>query len=153
MTLTKALSRELDITLESALMLAEDGTPIPALAERIYDAEPALVAQVQRPFVVERFTWMLYRRQQRAASGNQLPLPGYESLPRRIELKDRKRGALRAAGLQELLQYRQILVVRRDKRLEVLDRLIELMRAYAKPGKTMSVADVMAQEMARLELR
>ena len=98
-----------------------------------------------------RLTWLLYRKQQNAAAGNQLLLPGFEALPRRIELKGKKRGSLRGAGLEELLQYRRILVARRDKRLEPLDRLIELMRPYAKPGLSTTVADVMAKEMAKLE--
>jgi len=149
--MTEALSRELEITLDAALMLAEEGTPIPVLAQRIYDSEPELIAEFRESWIVARLTWLLYRKQQNAAAGNQLLLPGFEALPRRIELKGKKRGSLRGAGLEELLQYRRILVARRDKRLEPLDRLIELMRPYAKPGLSTTVADVMAKEMAKLE--
>ena len=65
MTVTKTQNRDLEITLETALLLAGPETSIPELAERIYDSEPELVAQLQRAWMVERFTWLLYRRHRR----------------------------------------------------------------------------------------
>ena len=41
-TLKVEMERELEITLEAALPLAEPGTPTSSLAERIYDSEPRL---------------------------------------------------------------------------------------------------------------
>ena len=142
-----ALRRELEITLESALMLSPD-TPIPTLAARIYDNDRALIEQFQRDWIIERLTWMMYRRRQVSRNQDQMILPGFESLPRRLNMTDGKRVPLRRANLESLAEYRKVLLARRDRRLETLDRLIDLVRQYSKKKKDpgITVAEVFALE-------
>jgi len=151
-TMKTALTRELEITLETALMLSPE-TPVSILAGKIYDSEPALVAQIQREWIVERLVWMLRRKRQRIKNQDQLILPGFQVLPRRLSMIDGTRLQLRSARLLELLEYRKLLVQRRDARIETLDKLIELVKAYAKEKKDqrITVATVFALEAAKMQ--
>jgi hypothetical protein len=133
--LTATLKKELEITIETALMLAEEGTTIPALAERIYNSEPQLMGECQRLWALERIRWILYRKKQRIASKNQLRLPGFENLPRVITMKDGRRRVLKNATLDDLREYRTVLVNANNDRIEALDRLIALVSKYSKREK------------------
>ena len=93
----------------------------------------------------------------------QFMLPGFERIPKRLTMKNGKRVALQNAILSQLREYRSALLIQltnyrntiaakdptKDPRIIELDRLIELMLKYAKPGKTVTVADVMAKEKAQ----
>lgn len=160
-TMKAQLNREVEITLETALMLAPD-TPVSELARQIYTTEPGLVAQVQKEWVIERFIWMLHRRRQRIKNQDQLILPGFELLPRRITFIDGSRGRLRGATLKELLEFRKALInqpialqnkliARMDRKLAALDRLIELVRSYSRKNPGINVAEVFTREAAKIQ--
>jgi hypothetical protein len=154
--MTKSLKRDLEITLETALML-DAKTPIPALAKKIYDAEPELVESVKEEFIIDRFTWMLYRKHRKAkavARISQMTLPGFEGLeklPLRITLKNGTRPELRDATLQQLKEFRFVLWSRRDSRIPTLDKLIALVAGYSKPGagSKITVGKVIDAEKAK----
>lgn len=148
--LKATLLRDLEITIESALMLSPD-VPTAALAERIYDSDPELMERIQRTWVIERLVWMINRRRSRVSQGNQLPLPGFEKLPRRMVIKGGKRVALRYATVKQLRQYRGALWKKRDSRIEVVDRLIELVAGYASEHPGITVEEVMQRELDKLQ--
>jgi hypothetical protein len=154
-------AQELELALETALMM-NPKTPIPILAERLYDSETDLVEFYRKPWMVDRFKWLLYRHKQRAAikaqsqemPGYNLTLPGcegIEKLPIRITLKNGKRPELRSSTLAELKQFRAVLLARRDARIKVLDCLIALVAEYATQNQKITVADVIAAERKKQE--
>lgn len=149
--MTAALKRDLEITLETALMLAEPETPIPALAVRIYDSETKLMAEVGRIWIIERITWMLYRKRQSSTSSRQLCLPGFELLPQRITLKDGTRRALRSATLPLLVEFREVLSRRRTARFHAVERLITLVAEYDKNHPDITVGEVIGLEALKQE--
>jgi len=133
--LSATLSRELEVTIETALMLAEPDITVPKLAERIYDSEPKLMAECQRLWALERIRWILYRKRQRIAAKNQLRLPGFENLPRLITMEDGRRRILKNATLDDLREYRAVLMKGRTDKIEALDRLIALVSKHSKREK------------------
>ena len=149
--MTAALKRDLEITLETALMLAEPDTPIPVLAQRIYDSDPTLMAECQHIWALERIIWMLYRKQQAATSSRQLCLPGFENLPNRITMKDGRRRALRSATLVHLIEFREVLAKRRTARYHAVVKLIALVAEYDKTQPDIQVGEVMALEALKKE--
>lgn len=145
---------QLRLVLENALILAPPDASILAIAERVYDSEPQLMARLRRPWMVERIVRMLGRRQSRQIPEKQLPIPGFEELPRRIvttkeppagKTKPRKIW-LKDATLQQLLEYRKVLVKLRDVRLEDLDKLIAFMRAHVGKRRKVTVGMVVAEQ-------
>lgn len=143
-----ALHRQHLTALESALAASDPTTPIEVLAERVFDSEPVLMKRLG----VQRNIWLLYRLRRRLeAQSKQLLLPGFERLPTRIVIKNRRWTDLQDANLGQLRQYRSILVKRRDPRIKQLDALISLMRRHWRNGLQIKVSDVMQKEHARLE--
>lgn len=148
--LSAALKREVEITLETALMLAESGVSIAKIAERVYDSEPALVDQLKRPLILERFVWLLNRRRQHTPSQKQMLLPGFPTLPQRITLKNGKRPFLMEANLSHLKQFREVLLKRKGARLVIIEKLIEFMAPYAAQTPGITVARVVAAQKGDL---
>lgn len=144
---TQSETQQLEIILETALMLAAPGTSIPSLAERIYDAEPDLVQQIQRPWIVSRFEWMLYRKQRNIPVEGQMTLPGIPRLPVRMTLKDGTRPFLMQGNLKQLQEFRDVLSKRKGARLRAVEKLIALMTAYAKTRSGITVAEVLNAEL------
>ncbi len=149
-----SLKRDLEISLETALLLAEETTTLNELASRVYDSEPALMEQLRRPWMVERLRWLLARKRQRIKPDNQLPLPGFEHLPRRLTMKDGSRTPLRQAQITDLREFKDVHIKRaerNDHRLRELDALIELMGPYVKTSPGIRVIEVMDKEKAKQE--
>ena len=142
------IARDLDITLETALMLSEGKSSVRKIAESIYESEAEMLEQFRHPWMVDRIVWMLKRRQSKIAQG-QLALPGFENLPRRITVKGGHRAALRFATLRELKEYRAILWKQEDKRVKTLDRLIELVASYAVENPNIRAQEAMEMEAKR----
>ena len=148
-TLSATVQQELEITLETALMLAEPGTSVPVLADRIYDSEPALVEKVKRSFIVKGFKWMLYRKQRHIPAENQLTFEGFPELPRRMTMKDGRRPFFMQGNLKQLQEFREVLLKRKGARLETVERLIILMTPYAEQRASISVAEVLLAERTK----
>jgi hypothetical protein len=144
--LAPALKRELEMVIETALMLAQPGSPVPEIAERLYDSEKALMEQIQRPLIVERLTWMMNRRRQYLPSQDQMMLPGFPKLPERVTLLDGRRPRLWDATLPQLKQFRKVLMKRRAPRLKIIERLIDFMAPYAVKHPNIRVGQVVRAE-------
>src|ERR1017187_3194210 len=106
------LNAEVEAALGNALLVAQPGSSLVALANHVYDHEPELMARLARPWTVTRLMWLLSRQRRREADSGQLLLPGFEKLPRRIETKE-GRFLLREATLLKLIRYREILEIGR----------------------------------------
>lgn len=149
MPLTTIQKRELEFAIESAIMLDPELSNVD-LARKIYRSESTLMEEFKESLLIDRLIWMIGRRKQSIAAANQLPLPGFESLPRRINSKDGKRTAIRHADLDQLKAYREVLVERQDSRLDALDRLIALVTEEQRRTRSrVTVADVMAAEQKK----
>lgn len=171
--LTTALKQQIDIVIETALLLARKGTPLKELAQRTYAAERNVFDQAQESWMLDRIVWMLSRQRQKIHSvdgvgealGDQFLLPGFERLPKRLTLRNGRWTALgnarlpqvreyREALLNQLTNYRKTLAAKDpagDPRIVALDKLIELMKKYLTRGKTITVGSVMALERAQQE--
>ncbi len=150
-TLHATVKQELDITLETALMLAEPGTSIPALADRLYDSEHELIEKIQRPWIVERLTWLLYRKQRNIPAAGQLLLPGFPNLPRRMTLKDGRRPFLMQGNMKQVQEFRDVLLRRKRSTLAAIEKLLILMAPYAKERPGITVVEVLTAERQKQE--
>lgn len=144
--LTAALKHELELAVETAVMLAVPGTSDNQIAEGLYDAEPALMEKLARPLVIERMIWTMKRRRQHIPSPDQLSLPGLPNLPQRIRLKDGSRPLLMQSTIKQLREFRQILMKRKGYRLRIVEKLIDFMTPYAVKKSTITVAEIVARE-------
>ena len=144
--LSTALEEELDIVLETALMLAEPGTSLSALGQRIYDSESRLMAQIHRPWIVDGLIWRLRRKKANIPVQDQMSLPGFPILPIRATLKNGKRPYLGDATIKDLREFKNILAKRKSSRLRTVERLIELMAPYAKKNPKITVTGVIRSE-------
>jgi hypothetical protein len=169
--LTAALQHEIDTVLETVLMMAPKGTPLKELAKRAYASERDVFDRAKDTWMLERIEWMMARKRRSIIpvdSGEddaQFMLPGFERIPRRLTLRTGKRVALHNAVLSQLREYRAALLAQltnyrntlaakdpaQHPRVVELDRLIELVTPYAKQGKTITVAQVMAAEKKKQE--
>jgi hypothetical protein len=147
--MTAELIRELELTLEAALLMAEPETSVRTIAERLYDSESVLMEKIGRSLVVERIVWMLYRKRQRFTAANQLCLPGFEGLPARITMKDGTRRALRSATLELLQEFREVLLKRKGPRLRAVEKLIVLVSEYNQTFPGIVVGEVINLEIER----
>ncbi len=147
--LNPIVNRELEIVLETALMLAAPGTSVAAIANRIFDSERELMQQIQRPWILARLEWMLHRKKHDLPAEGQLTLPGMPRFPVRLTLKDGGRPAFMKSTFRQLKEYRGVLLKRKSPRLRLVDRLLEIMRPYAKKDRKITAQDVILKERAR----
>jgi len=140
--LTIALKHELETVLETILISVEPGISINKLAEHVYDSTPELMERIKRPLAIERIRWMINRRSEYLPSKDQLLFPGFPSLPVRIRLKNGKRPFLMQSNLEQLKQFRKILMKRKGTRLKIVERLIALMEPYAVKQPSITVTMV-----------
>ena len=170
--LTTELKHEIDRILETALLMAPKGSTLKELTRRVFASERKVFDQAAETWIPDRIEWMLARLRRTITPVDlseeaQFMLPGFERIPRRLTMKTGKRVALQTAILAELREYRAALILQlttkrntlaqkdpaKDPRVIALDKLIALMLQYAKPGKTVTVADVMAAEKAKQDWR
>lgn len=149
MKLERSLKQELEIALESALMLAELGTSVEKLAERIYDSERVLIEKVQRMWVVTRLIGMLKRKQRMIPAKNQLTLPGFARFPQIIRLRNGSRPPFINATLSQLCEFRDVLLKRRPPHLKTVEKFIELMAGYEQRRPGITVAEVILAEKTK----
>lgn len=133
--------------METVLMTAEPGVSINQLAERMCDSNPELLEEIKRPLAIERYTWMINRQRQHIPSKDQLLFPGFPTLPLRVTLKNGKWLFLVQANLEQLKQFRQVLLKRKGTRLKIVERLIAVMEPYAAKRTNITVSEVGAIEL------
>src|SRR5438105_2586638 len=128
---------QLSLLIENALRLAAADESLPVIAGRLYDSEREIYTCLRRPWAIERTVRMMKLRQRRQVPAKQLPIPGFEELPRRIAVDEKQRPKpgtpaaapggkvwLREATLSQLIAYRKHLSKIRDHRIAKLDELI-----------------------------
>ena len=147
-TVGTATLRELEIILETALMTATPGTSVRKIAERLYNDEPGLVEQLQRPWITARLEWMLYRKQDRLPGADQTTFPGFPTLPIRMTLKNRERPYLMQGNMKQLEEFRDVLGKVKGRRYRIVERLIRLMAPYSAKRPGITVAEVALAERA-----
>ena len=104
----KQVEAALTLALEHAVRMADNGRSKIAIANDVYDAESVLVAQVRRPWVVERMVRILEKLDRNRPSAQQLPLPipGLVLPPRISTGKGQQRKVpLADATLPQLVAY------------------------------------------------
>jgi len=144
--LTATLKRELELAVETAVMLADPNSQDTEIAERLYDSEPALMQKLARPLAIERMIWTMKRRRQHIPVPGQMVLPGFPRLPERIRLKDGSRPLLMQSNIKQLREFRQILTKRKGARLVIVEKLIDYMTPYSLKKSTITVAEIVALE-------
>lgn len=145
--LSATIAQELEIAVENALMQAEPGTPMQQIAERLYDAEPAIMKQVSRPVVVQRLMAIMSRvRQHIPAFQTQLVLPGIPNIPARLTLAKGGRPFSRKATLEQFEEYAEVLLKRKSPRLKTVEKIIAVMRRHNKKKPGITLGEVIAQE-------
>ena len=149
MKLTMSVQQELEIILDSNLMLVGPDISVPALAERIYDSERTLIEQIQRPWIIARLTWMLYRKTANLPGEGQYTLPSFPVFPTRMTLKDGTRVNFIHGNFSELIEFRDLLRKRRRPRLAVIEKFIPVMAPYAEKRKSITVGEVILLERAK----
>jgi hypothetical protein len=170
MPITAELQHEIDIILETTLMLAPKGAKLKDLAKSAYSSGRSVFDQAQESIMLDRIEWMLARKRQTITPVDpveppQYMLPGMERIPQRLTMRDGRRIARKNAILAQVREYRAALLAKitserntlvakdptQDPRILALDRLIELMIQYGKPGKHVTVGDVMEAERKKQE--
>ena len=142
----------LALALQHAASLAEQGDSKAAIANRVYDAEPGLIAQLRRPWMIARMLHILDRLERNQPSDKQMPLPipGLTLPPRITTGKNQQHKVpLQDATLPQLLAYRRTLKksVRQtvDRKVEQVTKLIAFMRKYAPKKRGVTVGEVLKQ--------
>lgn len=68
--MTKSAQRKLEILVEKAFLCSGPGTPLTALAERIYEDNPALVEILKRQCIVDHLAFLLSLKRRAFVLGN-----------------------------------------------------------------------------------
>ncbi len=142
--------------LKEAIELADIGgasTATIAIAGRIYDSEPELMTELQRPWMVDRLNWMIARmrrdRRRAKSADDQLALPGFESLPRTIFLRDGARQKLDNANTTQVREHVKMLRSRlkHHAKIDQMEAVLELMRKHSHEKHGITWAEVKRKEL------
>ena len=154
--------RNVEKVVDEAIELAdlgERGITARAIAERIHDSEPGLVAQVSREWIVERLTWMVSRRRRsrwnEKFAGRQMMLPDpiFQNLPRTIILRNGQRPRLDTCDAKQVIDHLAALRARYGKhpRITQMEAVLKLMKSHATAGKRITWGEVKALESSARE--
>jgi hypothetical protein len=157
MTMKLNLEKRLERVLDEAIELADLGDQrIPAhkIAERVFDSEIELVAELSRAWVIERFTWMISRR--RRARWDQkwahhqlvLPDPVFHGLPKTVFLRNGKRPNLDRCTLGETNDHLKLLRERfkNHPRVGQFEKVVELHQKWAAVQRNITWAEAKQRE-------
>lgn len=154
----KSSEAKIDQIVIDALELADLGgirVTTRAIAERVYDSEPELMKEMQRPWMVDRLIWMISRKRRvrRAVHYDQaqMTLPGFEGLPKAIFLPNGQRMPLDNATTANVRDHIKMLRARLKSigKIQLFESVVELMSGYRTPMITW--AEVKRRELAKRE--
>jgi hypothetical protein len=162
-TATKiSLEDRVSKVIEEALELADLGDlyiPAHKVAARVFETETDLIAEVARPWIVERLTWMISRR--RGARRTEkypseqmvLPDPIFQGLPKTIFLRNGERPRLDYATLTETEDHLKLLRERfkTNARVTQFEALVELHRKWAAVYRGITWTDAKRREAEQRE--
>lgn len=153
-----SIETQITKVLDEAIELADIGgatTATSAIAERVYDSESDLMAELQRPWMVDRLIWMIsrMRRTRRRAKmvDGQLVLPGFETAPRTIFMRDGRRQQLDKANVTQIVEHLKMLRARlkQHSKIDQMEAVLELMRKYSQEQPGITWAEVKRKELER----
>ncbi len=128
-----------------------------AIVERIYDSEPALMAEYQRQWSIDRMLWMIAKeRRARYMSGSpevaaiQINLPGFEDLPQTIFLRNGRRQRLDYANVTQINEHIAMLKARMERSPKIVqfEAMLKVMRKYSEDRPDIRWIDVKRLELA-----
>jgi hypothetical protein len=147
--------------LEEAIELADIGgitVTARSIAESLYDSQPELMAELHRPWVVDRLIWIIGRKRRSQWRRNprpegQLVLPGFEGLPQTIFLRNGSRKLLDEAMATHVREHIKMLRARlKDSpKIKRMEAVLELMETYSAEEPRIKWAEVKKRELERLE--
>jgi hypothetical protein len=152
------LEARVERILAEAIELADIGgikVPVRSIADRVYDSEPDLMAELQRPWMVERLIWMISRKRRSTRRNSveteaQLPLPGFEDLPRTIFLPNGRRHRLDHANRTHIIEHIKMLKSRLSfhPKIEKMEAVLALMTKYSDTEPGITWGEVKRKEIA-----
>jgi hypothetical protein len=137
-------TENLQKTLRRAALDAEPHLSSLAIAEALYDAEPRLIQEFSREWIVDRLATLLrlHRAKARVEESPQMLL-GFSKLPVAFVPKlGGKRIDLGAATLMDLRQFRSRILGRKSPRLDEVEKAIALMEPYARKEHGITFGEV-----------
>lgn len=141
--LGEKLERRLRRALGEAIELADLGGQHIAshkIAGRVFDSEPALMAELHRPWAIDRLTWMIAEQRRERYGGSSLfgaqmvlPDPVFQGLPRSVFLHNGQRPKLDDCKLPQVRDHLRLLRERFDNspRVRQMEAVVELHEKWA----------------------
>ncbi len=127
-----------------------------AIVERIYDTEPALMADYQRQWSIDRILWMIARERRERHAGEpqeyispQINLPGFEDLPQTIFLRNGRRQRLDYANVTQITEHIAMLKARMERSPKIVqfEAMVKVMRKYSAAAPDIRWIDVKRAEL------
>ena len=154
---TMNLNIEVEKLLADAIELADIGgitVTARSIAECLYDSEPQLMAELHRPWIVDRLMWIIGRKRRSQWRRNpspqaQLVLPGFEGLPQTIFLRNGSRKLLDEAKTTDVREHIKMLKARlkTSPKIQRMERVLDLMQKYAAEEPGIKWAEVKRREI------
>ncbi len=148
------LAAELQQQIESLILLEPDLSVAQLAQQAVQEAEPGLLAELSAHLVVS-FALKLARAERSKQSREQRPqmfLPGFEHLPQRIAVADKKRMPLEKATYSDLRAYIRRLTnlhrdrMKQDPKLTEARMLLGRIAKYNREEPGITVREVMERE-------
>ncbi len=160
--LKEKLETRIERTVDEAIELSSIGdqhVKAQKIAERIYETEPDLIAEVSRAWVLERLTWIITRRRrarwdQELGRGQMtLPDPVFQGLPKTVFLRNGERPRLMHTTLSQTEDHLKLLRERfkNDPRVRQFEAVVELHRKWSGIERGISLGDAMKREAEERE--
>jgi hypothetical protein len=134
-----------------------DSQPSSACAEWFYNSHPQLIEKLKRPWMIERLTNMIKNARRQGwplleMEKQQLNLPGFEDLPRRIFLRNGARKLLDKATIGDVRQHLKML---RDRfknhpKIKQMEAVLDLMHKYNAEKQRITWKQVKQRELELL---
>ena len=156
------LEKRLFLILDEAISMADLGqTPVPSqsIAERIFNEEPALMADLFHLWAVERLVWMIARRR-RARHRERRPSlqlvlddPVFKGLPETIYLRNGRRPKLDHCNTSQIEEYLKSLRERylHHAKIAQMEAVLDKMRLYSGDERGITWGDVKRRLAEALE--
>ena len=124
------------------------------IAEDVYDSNPGLMEEAKRPILIARIRRMIKAKRFDAwakshRESDQLTLPGFETLPRRIVLPNGRRKLLDEATAKDVQAH--IIMLRKrflnDPKIQQMERVLKLIEKHNAEKPRITWAKVKAIEL------
>lgn len=151
--LTVQLQKDLEDAIEIS-HFTKGLSSVKFIAEDVYDSNPGLMEQAKRPVLISKIRKMVENRRARIWSKNepqndQMALPGFDRLPRRIFLPNGNRKLLDETTAYDIQKHLVMLRKRLGEhpKIRQIERVLELMGKYTPEKPRITWAEVKAIEL------